>query len=276
MFFRRKSKEEKSIKPKIKKGCLKNLIIGIIILVIMGIAGVFAVRESLGVYGINLSQFNEYVEWLNEDVNESQLATNPIKSNDVTLFKNKARDAGFEIYDASGNVNLNLNSFALASSITLYDYELGAMINESAKSENQTQVYTLIELSIVQNTADDFTLTTVVKFNLADIKAQIGKNAKNIPDQIYITSIGKLSKVGSRFNSSENEIFINQLSADKNKAIVDMLNKVQDESEDAEIESIKDINNYMVAQILTNISQKVDGATASLGNHTFTLTKGSE
>ena len=270
MFFKKKEKD--NLIPAKKQGCLKNLIIGIIILVILGVAGVFAVRNALGMYGVSFTRLKDYAEWLSEPVVEADLTNNAIRDSDAVSLKNKAIQAGFAIYNAEGNVNLNLTSYSLNDTLVLQDYELGALINESAKGEDNP-VYKLLELSIVENTDGRFTITTVVKFNLSGVKGQLDKFADKIPDSIYITSIGQLSKVGSRFQTSDNEIFINKLSNDKNKELVDLITKIQDDGDD-DIKSVKDINNYMVAEILTKINQKTEGANATLGNHTFSLIKG--
>ena len=266
MFFTKKEKVNKE-----KKGCLKPLIIGIVVLVVVGVLAIFSLRNVFQLYGVSLKDLNAYISWISQDVNESELTTNPIKSADLTTFNQKATQSGLKIYDAGGNINFNLNQIKLDSTLTLNDYEVGAMINESAKAENKTQVYSLLELSITENSDGKFTLKTVVKFNLADIKAELGKYGEKIPSNIYITSIGQISKVGSRVQTADNEIFINQLDAQKNKKLVDLITSIQAESQE-EIKSIKDINNYLVAEILTDIALK-SNSTPQLGNHTFSFVK---
>lgn len=270
MFFKKKTNQKFNSEGK-KKGCLKNLIIGIVCLVVVGLIMIFSVRNTAEMYGVNLKTFNEYIGWLNEEVDETEITTNPIKSVDISTFKQKADESGLKIYDLSGNINFNLNHIDLSATLSLHDYEVGAMINESAKAEDSSQTYSLLELSITENTDGRFTLTTVVKFDLSSIKKELGSYAKNIPSTIYITSVGQISKVGSRVQTSGNEIFINQLSNDKNEKLVELLTTIQLES-DGDIESIKDINNYLVAEILTTIAQK-SNSTPQLGNHTFSFVK---
>lgn len=266
MFFTKKEKLNKQ-----KKGCLKPLIIGIVVLVLVGVLAIFSIRNVFQLYGVSLKELNQYIDWISQEVNETELTTNPIKSADLATFKQKAQASGFQIYDAGGNINFNLNQIKLESSLTLNDYEIGAMINESGKAENKTQIYSLLELSITENSDGRYTLKTVVKFNLADIKSQLGKYGDKIPSNIYITSIGQISKVGSRVQTADNEIFINQLDSNQNKKLVEIITAIQAESQE-DIKSIKDINNYLVAEILTDIAQK-SNSTPQLGNHTFTLVK---
>ncbi len=267
------NKQEKPEKLNINKKPerIKNLVVGITVLVIVVFSLIISLKDISNTYGVSLGTFSKYIEWLNEEVNETNIATNPIKSADITTFTTKANASGLEIYDANGNINFNLNYIGLNSTLELCDYEVGAMINEAAKSDANAQIYTLLELTIKAESDGTFSLKTVVKFNLEDIKTQIGKMAKDLPNNIYLTSIGQVYKVGTRIQTADNKIFINQLSTEKNDKIVEFLKMAQADL-DNDINSIEDINNYMVAEILTKLAQKSE-TTPHLSDGKFSLIK---
>lgn len=273
MFFKKKNKTDTEIelqKANKKKGCLKSFIIGVVALVFIGIVVVFSVRDSLKLFGVNLKTFNEYVSWLNEEVDESKLTTNPISGNSYLTFKEKAEASGLEIFDNNGNVSLNYPSINISANLTVYDYELGAMINNASTQEDGGQVFSLLELSITQVSENVFSLKTVVRFDLTEIKKEVGSYANKLPNKIYITSVGECFTVGSRVQARNNSILINQLSEEKNDKIVSFLNEIDKEVEDDEIMSIVDINNYIVTEILTSLCQKTN-TTPLLNQSTFSM-----
>lgn len=265
-------KKEKVSDPEKKKGCLKKLIIGIVMVVGLGIITIISIKDTFKVFGVNITMFNEYMSWLNEDVDESKLVANPIKANDIVTFKQKAEESGLGIYDANGNINFNIPVIDLDSTITLYDYEVGAMINNSASTKEETQMFSLLELTIIENTDGTYKLKTVVKFDLKEVKKAVGKNAKQIPNYLYITSQGTANTVGSRVQTNSNTICINNLSNDKNDKLVSLLSTIMEENKDEEISNVSDINNYIVTEVLTTLAQKTSSK-PKLGNHTLSYTK---
>lgn len=266
-MFKKKIKKDKSEK---RKGCLQNLIVFVVITVLLGILLVVNLRDNINIFGVNLSTFNEYAAWLNEDVNEQQLTKNPIRETDYATFKTKANEAGLSVFDLNGNVNFNIPSIAIYNNLTLFDYELGAMINNATKQENNGQLINFLEISIAKIDNAMFTLTSVVKFDLKEIKAAIGKNANKVPDSIYVTCVGNAYVVGSRVQTRDNEIFINQLSKDKNDKLVQFIKDIAEETENNQVLEIFNINNYIVTEILTDVAQKTN-TNPVLGNGTFSL-----
>ena len=266
-MFKKKIKKDKSEK---RKGCLQNLIVFVVITVLLGILLVVNLRDNINIFGVNLSTFNEYAAWLNEDVNEQQLTKNPIRETDYATFKTKANEAGLSVFDLNGNVNFNIPSIAIYNNLTLFDYELGAMSNNSTKQENNGQLINFLEISIAKIDNAMFTLTSVVKFDLKEIKAAIGKNANKVPDSIYVTCVGNAYVVGSRVQTRDNEIFINQLSKDKNEKLVQFIKDIAEETENNQVLEIFNINNYIVTEILTDVAQKTN-TNPVLGNGTFSL-----
>ena len=127
MLFKNKNKKVVDVDK--RKGCLRRLIIAVVIIVVLGIISVIAAMKTLTVFGVGLNTFNDYVSWLNEPVDENSIAKNPIREGDFTTFKAKAEASGFTAFDINGNVNLNIPTIALNSNLTIADYELGAMIN---------------------------------------------------------------------------------------------------------------------------------------------------
>ena len=266
-MFKKKIKKDKSEK---RKGCLKNLVVFIVIIVLLGILMVVNLRDNINIFGVNLSTFNEYAAWLNEDVNEEALTKNPIRETDYASFKAKAEASGLGVFDLNGNVNLNIPNIAIYDSLTVFDYELGAMINNATKQENNGQLFSFLEISIAKIDNAMFTLTSVVKFDLKEIKSAIGKNANKVPDSIYVTCVGNAYVVGSRVQTRDNEIFINQLSKDKNDKLVQFIKAIAEETENDQILEIFDINNYIVTEILTDVAQRTN-TNPVLGNGTFSL-----
>ncbi len=268
MFFKKK---EKVKDPNKKKGCLRNLIIGIVLLVIFGVATVFAVKDTLKIYGVSLGMFNEYVGWLNEEVDETKLTTNAIRENDLVTFNQKANESGLDIYDNNGKINFNIPALSLDSTITLYDYEVGAMINSAMEnSTTDTTVFRLLELTITPLDDDNYQLKTVVKLDITDIKKSIGKNANKLPNNIYLTSVGNINAVGSRVQTNNNTVRINQLSDDKNEKILSLIKNVSESNPDEEISDIADVNNYIVTEVLTSLAQKT-GSKPKLASHTISF-----
>lgn len=253
-----------------KKGCLKKLVIGVVIIVVFGIISIIAAAKTLNIYGTSLSTFNEYVEWLNEDVNESALTKNAIMGNDYTAFKEKAMASGFSAFDLNGNVNLNIPNIALTQNLTLQDYELGAMINNATQQNDGQEFIKLLELSITEISDNLYNLTTVMKFDLSEIKNAIGSQAKNVPSSIYFTCSGMAYTTGSRIQTRDNTIKINQLSNDKNEKIVGFFKTIAEETDNEDILKIININNYIVSEILSDITNK-SGTTPVLGNGTFSF-----
>lgn len=266
MFYKKKKKD----KSQKRKGCLKNLIMFVVIVVLVGILLVVNVRDNLDIFGVNLATFNEYVEWLNEDVDENTIAKNPIRETDYAAFKQKAEASGLTVFDLNGNVNLNIPNIAIYDNLTLYDYELGAMLNNASKQEDGRQLFTFLELSIAQTSDTLFTLTSVIKFDLKEIKEAIGNNAKQVPDSIYVTCVGTAYVVGSRVQTRDNSIIINQLSSDKNNKIVQFIKDIAKETDNDQILEIFDVNNYIVTEILTDIVQR-SNTNPVLGNGTFSM-----
>ena len=70
--------------------------------------------------------------------------------------------------------------------------------------------------------------------------------------------------------TKENTVQINQLSKDKNDALIGFLNKVAKDTENNEFLKIIDINNYIVTEILTDLTQR-SNTNPVLGNGTFSL-----
>lgn len=274
MFFKKKKIENEQIQQqgKKKKGCLKSFIIGVVIIVVLGIITIFAIRDVLKVFGVNLKTFNEYVALLNEEVDESELTTNPIKTNDLQTFKQKALESGLTIFDSNGNININSPTIGITENISLFDYEIGAMINNaSVQTDGGEQIFNMLELTITEVSNNVFTLKSVVKLNLKEIKKAVGSYAKKLPDAIYLTSVGSVYVVGSRVQTKDNAIHINQLKKEQNDKIVELLKKITGAmNEEDEMVSIMDVNNYIVTEILTTLSQKTN-TTPILGNGTFSL-----
>lgn len=266
MFYKRKKKD----KSEKRKGCLKNLIMFVVIVVLVGIIMVVNLRDNINIFGVNLKSFNEYAEWLNEGVNENTIAKNPIGETDYATFKQKAEASGLNVFDLSGNVNLNIPNITITNNLTLFDYELGAMLNNASKQEDGGQLFNFLEISIAQTSESLFTLTSVVKFDLTDIKEAIGKNANSVPNSIYVTCVGTAYVVGSRVQTRDNSIYINQLSSDKNDKLVQFIKDVAKETENDQVLQIFDVNNYIVTEILTDLVQR-SNTNPVLGNGTFSM-----
>lgn len=256
MFFKKKTEKDNNIKK--KKGCLKPLIISIVIFVVLGFAVIMSVKDVIKIYGVNLKTFQEYVNWLNEEVDENTLTTNKITNAHYVAFTEKANNSGLEIFDSNGNVQMNVPTIKIENSITLTDCELGAMINNASKQENNSQVFNLLELTITDLGNGFYLMKSVVKFDLTEVKKEIGKNANDLPNQIYITSEGSCYTVGSRIQTKDNTIKINQLSNDKNQKIVNFLKEVEKDMEDDELSSIMDINNYVLTEIINSFVSKTN------------------
>ena len=268
MLFKNKNKKVVNVDK--RKGCLRRLIIGVVIIVVLGIISVIAAMKTLTVFGVGLNTFNDYVSWLNEPVDENSIAKNPIREGDFTTFKAKAEASGFTAFDINGNVNLNIPTIALNSNLTIADYELGAMINNLSQKENGEKFFSLLELSITEISDNLYTLTTVIKFDLTDIKNALGKNAVKVPGEIYLTCSGVAYTAGSRVQTKENTVQINQLSKDKNDTLIGFLNKVAEDTKNNEFLKIIDINNYIVTEILTDLTQRSNSLPV-LGNGPFSL-----
>lgn len=267
MFFNKKIKKHQN-----KKGCLKRLVMGIAILVVLGIAAIISLRDTISVFGVKVSEFNNYMNWISEDVNENQLATNPIKPTDLAMVKEKSEQSGLSIFDTNGYVVIETPEIKINSNVTFFDYEVGALINSAMNGSDGGEVFKLLELTILEVDSNCFTLKSVVKFNLIQIKEAVGSYAKNLPDHIYVSSVGEVYVVGSRVQTKNNTIQINQLDKEKNDKIVGLLTEISNASKESnnDVMEITNINNYIVTEVLTVLSQRTN-TTPVLGNNTFSL-----
>ncbi len=263
-------KKEKKDKSERKRGCLKSLVMGVVIIVLLGIVLVVNLQDNIRIFGVNMATFNEYTEWLNEAVNENTITKNPIRESDYLTFKQKAEASRLGVFDLNGNVNLNIPTISIYDNLTLYDYELGAMLNNAMQQEENGQLFNFLEISIAKTDAAMFKLTSVVKFDLTAVKNAIGKNANKVPNSIYVTCVGNAYVVGSRVQTRDNEIFINQLSKDKNDKLVQFIKDIAEETKNEQILEIFNINNYIVTEILTDLNQRTN-TNPVLGNGTFSL-----
>ncbi len=256
-----------------KRGCLYAFLIGCAVFIALTIFLIFTVKNMLQVFDLSVKEFEEYVNMLNREVVESELATDPVSNQDFQTFKNKAIASQFNIMDEHDNVNLNLVTIPIGSDITLTGYEVGAMLNSGfANSENYDTIK-ILQFSIIQT--DFYQIKTVLKFDLTKIKNAVGQLASNLPNSLYITceSVAVAStpqNPTSRLILTNSKFKINKLSDEENEKIVNLLNKMTGEmDENLQFENMSD---QIISEALTKVAQAAN-CDLYLSNGSLTLKK---
>lgn len=102
----------KKVNTKEKGGCLKKSLISLAVIAIISVMFYLAILDALKSY--NIKGFNDYISWLSDDVDEDELlSANVITDSHFNSFKLKAEEAGFEVFDSQGEVNLSHANISL-------------------------------------------------------------------------------------------------------------------------------------------------------------------
>lgn len=256
-----------------KHGCLYAFLIGCVALIVGVIVLIILVKNAINLFGLSMQEFQEYMNILKRDVNESTLAPDPVTNQDFVTFKGKADEAGFKIFDDKDNVNLTFVTIPIDGDLTLSGYEVGAMLNNGFANNSNYSSLKILQFSITQGTY--FRIKTVLKIDFTKIKEAIGSVANDLPNSIYLTceSTATASTTGNNSNRlilTDSVLKINQLSDEENEKIIKLLNEMtKNESDTLKFENLSD---EIISEAITKIAQ-ASNCYITLGNGTLTFNK---
>ena len=214
-----------NLTPPKKRSFWRSLLVVVLVFVFVSVLVGRAVLLTLENYNLNLAQVQEYVTYLNQPVNMETLVTDPITQSDYDSFVTKAQNSGFGVFDETENVDLEQETIALTSDITLTDNEMGAFLNRtiSGTDEEYSDLFVLLQLNMVPSDAA-YTLTTVASINFASVKDQIDVLIDDFPTIIYITTTSEVLVANNQLQITQTTVQLNQVEQEVNNEMVSFLN----------------------------------------------------
>ena len=256
-----------------KHGWLYAFLIGCVVFIVGIIVLIILVKNAINLFGLSMKEFQEYMNLLNREVNESTLASDPITNQDFISFKTKADEAGFKILDDKNDVNLALVTIPIESNITLSGYEVGAMLNSGFANNSDYNSLKILQFTITQGTY--FKIKTVLKIDFTKIKQAIGSVANDLPNSIYLTceSVATASTTGNPSNRlilTDSVLRVNQLNDEENAKIIKLLNEMTSDKKDTL--KFENLSDKIISEVITKIAQ-ASNCYLTLGGGTLTLNK---
>lgn len=233
-----------------KKSWLKSFLTVFLIFVLVGVIVIKATVEAINNLDLNLQEVKQYVEWLNQEVNENELITNPISNADFENFKTKANQSGFNVFE-NDKVNIEKQDLTLQSDLQLTDKELGAFINK-AITTTDNKFLQILTLQIIEDVAYH-TLTTVAKLDLKEVKKQILSYNLNFPDYLYITTSSQIVVSDNVIKITHNQVKVNNLDDEKNVKLIKFIDELFKVSND---NTFSQIISLLISEQLEIITQK--------------------
>lgn len=256
-----------------KHGCLYAFLIGCVLLIVGVIILIVLVKNAINLFGLSMKEFEEYMNILKRDVNESTLAPDPVTNQDYVTFRTKADEAGFEIFDDKASVDLSKVIIPIDSNLTLSGYEVGAMLNNGFSNSSDYSSLKILQFTITQGTY--FKIKTVLKIDFTKIKEAIGSVANDLPNSIYLTceSTATASTTGNQTNRlilTDSVLRINQLTDEENEKIIKLLREMTTDKKDTL--NFENLSDEIISEVITKIAQ-ASNCYLTLGNGTLTFNK---
>lgn len=252
-------KKEKKIKPGNKKGCMTKLMVVILFLAVFVVGLVNGVNSISQLYGSRIETVMEYINAINEPIDESEVIFNPVGA--YTDFANEASTFGFNGY---GNLD---NVLTLETSMTYSDNIFGALISNHI--HKKTELLTLGEFTI----SSQNTIRAVYVYDLGALSSALEEAGDIIPDKMYITvnyeytivDIGDgLKKITYTIINQQ----LNKLSISVSEDILNYMDKV----DEADVQNPLDTYEEVVFSVINTIAIKTQSV-LSLDTGTITYTK---
>lgn len=252
-------KKEKKIKPGNKKGCMTKLMVVILFLAVFVVGLVNGVNSISQLYGSRIETVMEYINAINEPINESEVIFNPVGA--YTDFANEASTFGFNGY---GNLD---NVLTLETSMTYSDNIFGALISNHI--HKKTELLTLGEFTI----SSQNTIRAVYVYDLGALSSALEEAGDIIPDKMYITVNYEYTIVdtGDGLKKITYTIINQQLNKLSISVSEDIL-KYMDKVDEADVQNPLDTYEEVVFSVINTIAIKTQSV-LSLDTGTITYTK---
>lgn len=234
-LFRKKDKKNK--KKLAKSGCLKKLGIFALFVGVFVIGLLNGLKNVDTLYGEQIRVVKEYIEAINEEVEVSQVITNPIGTYEE--FQTVANESGF-----SGYTNLD-GILMLNSTMILQDKIYGAILDNYIKQKDEFM--SVGEFTVINQN----TLKVVSVYNLTSVKNILSDAGDILPSKMYITTtysytISENENGDNQITVTEVSSLLNQLDQTKSDTILKYLKGASDSEN---INSFNIIDTYLFAII---------------------------
>ena len=221
-------------------GCGSLIATVFLTVVIVAVGGFIAFNYYLSPYlnDVEIQELYSIYTQLSEDVNESEIVTNPVEAVDYETAKVKLTDSGIEIFDENGDIDpasIEEANFFANADVVLTDVELASVINEfisnSLNLEKvgidpedvgglETQV---LEVKIETVDGINVDLSFIIKLDMQEMQGQLGFFGLFLPDYLYIENSNQLQLVDGNYEFVTGSIEINNLTQEMNDKVFNVL-----------------------------------------------------
>lgn len=169
-----------------------------------------------------ISLLKSYQTALNDSDTTNLLTTNKMMDSDYTLFVQKAKASGLNIFNAYDNVDQTKwsSNKSLSSSLSLTDKEIGQFFNNTQADS----IYNFLEVTITY-TGSAYTLYSVAQFTTTQITNSSSTFAKYVPTKINLTTTSTITVSSNTLTMDAQTSFvrINNMTKENSKTFCDLL-----------------------------------------------------